>query len=287
MLTASDDPRWRSRYYSTGGARRRFLDAGSGPRALLCLHGIPSHHVIWREVIAALPPTIRAIAPDLTGFGCSEFPPDAGLSPDDQARDMLAMLDRLGVARFGVVAHDYGALVACALLDSAPGRVTCLALTNTSLLPGDWSGSWLSPLQFVRLPGVGELAFRLARPFMLRWAYSIYVLERRKLDGPLMNELWAPFEHGFERTLLRLFRERGAGPDDFRRWRAALSRYDGPALIAWGARDPTFTAQRAVDIAGLLPQAEKAVLPGASHFVQIDRPRALAHLLGRLVERVE
>ena len=65
MLTASDDPRWRSRYYSTGGARRRFLDAGSGPRALLCLHGIPSHHVIWREVIAALPPTIRAIAPDV------------------------------------------------------------------------------------------------------------------------------------------------------------------------------------------------------------------------------
>lgn len=287
MAAAPDTSRLQSRTLAADGARRLYLDTGAGPATLLCLHGIPSHHVIWREVVAALPPGIRAIAPDLTGFGCSQFPGQPGLSPDAQARDMLKFLEALGIERFGVVAHDYGALVVCALLDQAPGRVTCLAITNTSLRPGDWSGSWLNPLRLVALPGVGELAFALARPFMLKWAYSLYLTERAKLDSPMMDELWEPFEHGFDRTLLRLFRKRAVCPHDFERWRAALAGFDGPALIAWGARDPTFTASRAIDIAALLPQAEKAVLPGASHFVQIDRPRALASLLGRLVERAE
>jgi pimeloyl-ACP methyl ester carboxylesterase len=198
---------------------------------------------------------------------------------------MLDFLDALEIERFGVVAHDYGALVACAMLELAPECVTHLAVTNTSLRHADWSGSWVSPFSLVRLPLVGELAFSLARPFMLKWAYSLYVAERRKLEGELMDALWEPFEHGFARTLLRLFREARSTPEDFERWRAALAAFEGPALIAWGGKDPTFRADRAVDIAGLLPQAETVVLRGSNHFVQIDRPRSLARLIARLIKR--
>ena len=47
------------------------------------------------------------VAPDLRGFGDSSKP-DGPHSPDQHASDMLALMDGLGVQRFGVVGHGGG-----------------------------------------------------------------------------------------------------------------------------------------------------------------------------------
>ena len=106
-------------------------DEGEGDPVLL-LHGFPDSSRLWRHQIQALVQAgMRAIAPDLRGFGESDRP--EGIESYGIGRsvaDMLALLDALGIERTRVVAHDWGAAVGWALAALAPERVERLAVLS-------------------------------------------------------------------------------------------------------------------------------------------------------------
>ena len=78
-------------------------------RPVLALHGWPQHHWEYRDLLADPPPGLRIIAPDLPGYGWSGPAPHRW-AKEDVARDVLALLDALGLDRVLLVAHDWGAL---------------------------------------------------------------------------------------------------------------------------------------------------------------------------------
>lgn len=283
--SAADDPEpvagWRAKLtpvYS-GGRRTYVLDEGSGP-PVVCLHGIPTSSYLWRSVAERLRDTRRVVAPDLLGFGLADMPDEADLTPVGQADVLEQVLDRLGVERFTLVVHDYGALVGAELLARNAARIEHLTVLNTSFWLEDWrGGSRLNPFRLLRLPGVGELAFASARPFMLRHAFAPYLAERRLPSDETLAVYWQPFERGFAGTLLQLARSERPTNDDFRRWRQALANFERPSLVVWGLKDPTFTAARATAVERLLPSARLVGLRHANHFVPEDRPVALARLI--------
>ena len=45
------------------GGRLHYVEKGAGDVALF-VHGIWANHVLWEQVMASLPDTVRAIAPD-------------------------------------------------------------------------------------------------------------------------------------------------------------------------------------------------------------------------------
>src|SRR6201995_2399901 len=98
--------------------------AGKGP-PLLLLHGWPEFWLTWEPVMTRLADRFTLIAPDLRGFGDSSKP-DGAYGPDQHASDMLALMDALGVERFGVVGHDVGGAVMQPLARSAPARLSGL-----------------------------------------------------------------------------------------------------------------------------------------------------------------
>lgn len=107
--------------------------AGEGPPVLL-LHGYPQTSAMWRHVAPDLASDHRVICADLRGYGRSHKPRGGGdhaaYSKRAMARDMLALMDALGCARFLIGAHDRGARVAHRLAMDAPGRVIALALLD-------------------------------------------------------------------------------------------------------------------------------------------------------------
>jgi pimeloyl-ACP methyl ester carboxylesterase len=88
-------------YVDVDGLLMHAAEAGEGDPIVL-LHGWPRHWYLWRDLIPQLATDRRVICPDLRGFGWTEAP--AG----GYGKDQLAT-DRLGVDRFDLVGHDWGA----------------------------------------------------------------------------------------------------------------------------------------------------------------------------------
>src|SRR3712207_9167550 len=91
------------------GLRFHVVDEGTGTPVLL-LHGFPDTSSLWRFQIPALVQAgFRTIAPDLRGRGTTDKPPrveDYALSII--VRDIVALLDPLGLQRAHVVGHEIG-----------------------------------------------------------------------------------------------------------------------------------------------------------------------------------
>lgn len=109
-------------------------EAGSGP-PLVLLHGWPQHAEVWRRVVPLLADDYRLLMPDLRGFGSSAVP-DGGYNPARFAEDAVALLDALGIARAGVIGHDWGGFAAYLLGLRHPDRVSGLVVCNA---PHPWA----------------------------------------------------------------------------------------------------------------------------------------------------
>lgn len=113
-------------YARTGGK------AGGPP--LLLLHGFPQTHAIWHRVALALQDRFFLVMPDLRGYGDSSKPESdathASYSKRAMATDMVALMQSLGHARFGLVGHDRGGRVAHRLALDHPQAVNRLCVID-------------------------------------------------------------------------------------------------------------------------------------------------------------
>lgn len=103
----------------------RFHVAEAGPAdapPVVLLHGWPQHWFMWRHVIPLLATDHRLIVPDLRGLGWSDAP-KSGYLKQELADDVLALLSEIGVERFDLIGHDWGAFSGFLLCASAPERV--------------------------------------------------------------------------------------------------------------------------------------------------------------------
>ncbi len=107
--------------------------SGSGAPILL-LHGFPQTHLMWCEVARVLARRFTVVCADLRGYGRSGCPPSASdhapYAKRAMARDMVAVMERLGFSRFSVAGHDRGGRVAYRLALDHPGRVERLAVLD-------------------------------------------------------------------------------------------------------------------------------------------------------------
>ncbi|PHV65948.1 alpha/beta fold hydrolase [Williamsia muralis] len=111
------------------GVALNVATAGTGSPIVL-LHGFPQTHLMWRHVAADLAADHTVICPDLRGYGDSDKPADADSSTYSKrvmAADIVAVAAALGHARFALVGHDRGALVAFRAALDHPGVVSHLA----------------------------------------------------------------------------------------------------------------------------------------------------------------
>lgn len=108
---------------------------GTGPDVVL-IHGAMTTAHDWLEssVHETLIRSHRVTAIDRPGHGLSRRPRFAG-TPREQADQIAAGLEQLGIARAGFAAHSYGALVALAIAERHPALVAELVLVAPLAFP--------------------------------------------------------------------------------------------------------------------------------------------------------
>jgi len=111
-----------------------YVDRGKGPAALF-LHGFPLNGYQWRGALDRLSGLRRCIVPDVLGLGYTEPREGQDLKAPAQAEMMLALLDRLGVGKFDLIANDSGCAVAQLMLAHHGDRIRTLLLNNGDTEP--------------------------------------------------------------------------------------------------------------------------------------------------------
>ncbi|HTM04424.1 MAG TPA: alpha/beta hydrolase [Vicinamibacterales bacterium] len=110
--------------------RIAYVAAGRGEPVLL-MHGLlVSMEPTWLAggVFDALSTTNRCVAFDLRGHGRSGKPHDSNSYGLEMVRDVLRLMDHLGIERAHVVGYSLGAILGAKLLELAPHRLLSLAM---------------------------------------------------------------------------------------------------------------------------------------------------------------
>lgn len=142
------------RMIEAGGRRVHVVEAGAGEPVVL-VHGFAGSTLDWEDaVLPALATSHRVIAVDLLGMGFSARAADLAYGYDLWSRQIVAVLDALGIARASIVGHSLGGAVAALVAGEHPERVQRLVLV-APLVPLESSQrAWFFKL--LAIPGVGE-----------------------------------------------------------------------------------------------------------------------------------
>jgi pimeloyl-ACP methyl ester carboxylesterase len=268
MLAPSPDLRERSAEIAGVAVLWREQPApggGPAPAPILYLHGVPTDGDDFLPFLAST----GGIAPDLPGFGRSGKHSGFDYSIRGYADFLEAFVAEVGLERFSLVVHDWGA-VGLALAQRMPARVTRLGVIDSvPLLAGyrwhPWARAWRTRM-------VGELAMGLLNRFMLRRELRRAVpVGGRPAANALADRAFARFDHGTQRAILRLYRS--APPERLAAAGLGLGELTCPALVVWGGRDPYVPASFAQAYADALGgPTEARVVEKAGHWPWLDEP---------------
>jgi pimeloyl-ACP methyl ester carboxylesterase len=209
------------------------------------------------------------------GYGGSSRTPGP-ISGERQAADCRALLRHLGMQRAHVVGHSFGGCVALQLALDAPDLVHSLALLEPALFVGASASSYRESLlrsaQRYREEGAVGV---MEEFFRARWpGYSREALED-VLPGAFaqaVSDAQATFELDIGLV------DSAFGETEARRIRQ-------PALVVLGGSSPSLHPRFEETYRLLLewlPHAEGFVLPGATHFLQLENASASERLAAAL-----
>jgi pimeloyl-ACP methyl ester carboxylesterase len=224
--------------------------------------------------------------PDLPGMGDSRWSDATDFSFPGQGRTLKALVDRLGLERYAVLAQDTGGTFARFLALSDLARVEKLALVNTEM--PRHRPPWIPLYQLLmRVPGTPAALGLLSRSrAFLRspMGFGGCFTDLGLIDGDFREHVVEPLvrsplrRDGMRRYLIGAKWE---AVDALERGHARLSM---PVRLIWGADDPTFPVELARAMRKQLPSADMVEIPGARLLVHEEKPaevsRALIEFLG-------
>lgn len=97
---------------------------------LILSSGLGGSADYWAPNLAAFAERFRVIVYDHRGTGRSDRSVLPSLTVEDMARDVVALLDALGIARAHLVGHALGGLIGMAVVLEAPERLDRLVVVN-------------------------------------------------------------------------------------------------------------------------------------------------------------
>jgi 3-oxoadipate enol-lactonase len=223
---------------------------------------------MWEPQAAALARDHRVLRYDLRGHGRSPVP-EAPYSIADLGSDLLALLDRNGIARASLFGVSLGGMVSMWVAAHAPERVDRLILCSTSAVMGP-PESWTERAALVRREGTAAVADSV----VARWFTPAFAAAQPDVVARIRGQLAATPAEGYA-GCCEAIREMDQRPD--------LPAIAAPTLVIAAEGDPSTPPAHARTIAGLIPGARLEVLDRGAHLVNVEapdvvNPLVLAHL---------
>jgi len=249
-----------------------YLEAGSG-KPLILLHGSGpgvSAWTNWGKVMPELAGNFRCIAPDIAGFGFTEFKSDSQYDIKLWVKHLTGILDALEIERASFVGNSFGGALSIGLALFAPQRVNKLVLLGTP------AG------EFEQTPGLRSA-----------WEYepSMENMERSMrlfpFDQSIITEemirtrFEASARPGAQDALRKLIpKPNTEGPTIVKGFPAAsLAKIEAPTLVLHGREDGVVPVECGLLSARTIPNAQLHMFGRCGHWVQTERRAEFLNLV--------
>jgi pimeloyl-ACP methyl ester carboxylesterase len=233
-------------------------DEGTGD-ALVLVHGHPFDRSMWRPQVERFSRAgWRVIAPDLRGYGESTVVPGK-TTLDVFARDIAGLLDRLGVERFVLGGLSMGGQIVLECHRLFAHRLRGLVLADTSA-PADTEAGreWRrSTAERLLREGMGPHA-----------AEVLHKMVSRSAPPGVIRHVLGMMRGTDPEGAAAALRGRAERPD----YVAMLAGVAVPALVVVGAEDEFTPLADARLMSDEIPDATLAVVEGAAHMPNLERP---------------
>jgi haloalkane dehalogenase len=267
-----------------GSLRMHFVDEGPrGAPVVLLLHGEPSWSYLYRKMIPGLVAAgLRAVAPDLVGFGRSDKPAERSDYTYQRHVDwMRAFVQGQGLGGITLFCQDWGGLIGLRLVAEEPECFARVVAANTFLPTGDAPAgeafeAWRRFSQEVPVFSAGRILQTATTTELAPEVVAAY-------DAPFPDESFKAGARHFP-TLVPTRPDDPAAESNRRAW-VALERFSKPFLTAFSDADPITRGAEKV-FQARIPGARGLAHPtihGAGHFLQEDRGEELARGVAEFV----
>ena len=267
-----------AKHLTINGLRLRYLEWGR-PDALpvICVHGYTSSAEAFNALARRIQDRAHIIAMDVRGHGESAWSQDDAYQYADQAGDLAALVDQLGIGRFVLIGTSMGGVIAMVYASQYADRLRGLVLNDigpdveagsgriTGLVrsrPADFASldeamqyrREISPITAARPLEDQEETARgvLSERPDGRWAWKMdpaYIEQRVKRGAPARPPLWPVLE-----TL------------------------PCATQIVWGTDSDVLSEAQAKRMVAALPRGELVSVPGVGHAPTLVEPPVLAAL---------
>ena len=254
--------------------------------AIVLMHGFPDNLHLYDRLLPWLITSRRVVTFDFLGWGESEKPAGYPYTAANQVGDLDAVIEQLHLQQVVLVAHDASGPPAIDWALAHADRVAALVLLNTyyclmpTLRPPE--AIWLNSTPLVR--NVARFVFQAFDNWLFRkmywWQVGGFMREAADREEflPLLYQQFAaaPSTQG---AFFRLNEDLLSTVRDRTKRIPQMKAFSRPVRIIFGASDPYLHVGVARRFHELFPTSELFLLPGAHHYVQIDEPEQVAHLL--------
>ncbi|MEK6798086.1 MAG: alpha/beta fold hydrolase [Planctomycetota bacterium] len=251
------------------GITMHYQMKGEGPDVVL-IHGVTSSLAVWfTHIMPELAKDFRVTAYDLRGHGYSGATRN-GYTSLDTARDLLALLDHLGIQKARLVGHSFGGSVALHFALLHPDRVEGVVLGDTGVAClrhlrtiQDWPGwelhkdrianygityEWFVEAEASDVRNVIRRSYDMTQPYGARRGAKVGTPRMRKLVD--------------ETNVTAEFRQVAGMTEDL------LPTIQSPVFAVYGANSPY--AKMAARLADALPNCRAKLLPDTGHFYLLE-----------------
>lgn len=250
-----------------GSQKWHWVEMGTGDPILL-LHGVPESWYCWHNQIPFLARQFRVIALDLKGYGRSGKD-DGDYTTPTCAREIISLLDHLGIENFRLAGHDWGSPIADRICEQVPGRVIQYVRASISVHRYDVRNS-LHHLFLNHHPDAGARLMNRAAAYVQAWFDSSCYPETKPPQIEIDRIALEFSQPGVGDAVVRYFRDMSKTPP------MDYSKLTMPVLYIHGEHDPRQPLEYVQGIENFIPGLQAVLLLECGHFVTHERPEEVS-----------
>lgn len=273
-----------SGFVEANGLRLHCLEWSGQGQTVLMVHPTGFLGRIWTPYAERLAPRVRVLALDTRGHGDSSKP-DSGYGWDQQAADLRAAMDGLGLRGVWGVGHSAGGTAIALAAAERPDLFSKAVLIDPIISPrgSDEATSASQPPR----PNIAEMTKKRRAVWDSRQQVYDSYNPRFPFKGWRPEFLWAYINHGTRDLpdgkvelkcpphLEAQMYMQNPGFDHF----GYLRRVQCPTLLLRGAATDRFPLAVAQRMEREMPRCRLVDVPGTSHFLPMEQPDEVLGLL--------